>query len=565
MLGIAPFLQIKEVNVPTDAQLGALATTESRTILEPKDADNEDTEFYETASVQKLGYIPREWAAYFLEPITPWEALEKIRGLIATLPEPQQEKFEYLQVWGKAACMRSASNAEGSILRARWQNPHPERKVVAWMQRHTRLTNAIPVDLPATGNQAGLDPQQCFNKAMETVASLKTGPENKKYSVSELQRLRAACSLTAGEMSTGLPTFHSRLLAEGRTKRGSEAVLSQMLKPDDSDDPGLIYVSPELVADIKDCKFGLGWDTSYRHCHRGLSPFSVPHMSLKHQQEKQAVADRLSRASSTTTDDVEKAESSPSPAPRDYHGLLQLLSNYIRLLKAVVGGRSKHAKEVVAIRTTLRRRMDLFIAIGPKEIVYLLWAIFLDSREFFAHQIEDTEALPESQLRFTTSFLGVGRIPTDLLGVPLSQFLVAAQPHLGGSGGGGSGGRGSSRDRMEGLFKEAPHVPVTNRDVPDEISTITMPLLEKFPKATMASLMSNSDLKYEDIRVGNKGACLNLNLLGVCSEPGCQYRHTKSKPTAERVKAVTEKLGPAVEKYLSDGGSGGKRKRGAGS
>jgi hypothetical protein len=118
---------------------------------------------------------------------------------------------------------------------------------------------------------------------------------------------------------------------------------------------------------------------------------------------------------------------------------------------------------------------------------------------------------------------------------------------------------------MEGLFKEAPHVPVTNRDVPDEISTITMPLLEKFPKATMASLMSNSDLKYEDIRVGNKGACLNLNLLGVCSEPGCQYRHTKSKPTAERVKAVTEKLGPAVEKYLSDGGSGGKRKRGAGS
>jgi hypothetical protein len=116
MLGIAPFLQIKEVNVPTDAQLGALATTESRTILEPKDADNEDTEVYETASVQKLGYIPREWAAYFLEPITPWEALEKIRGLIATLPEPQQEKFEYLQVWGKAACMRSASNAKGSIL-----------------------------------------------------------------------------------------------------------------------------------------------------------------------------------------------------------------------------------------------------------------------------------------------------------------------------------------------------------------------------------------------------------------------------------------------------------------
>ncbi len=150
-------------------------------------------------------------------------------------------------------------------------------------------------------------------------------------------------------MHGGLPVFHERMLTEGQTKRGCEAVLAQMLKPDDSDDPGLIYVSPKLVADIKDCKFGLGWDTSYRHCHRGLSPFSVPHMSLKHQQERHAVSDRLSRASSTTTEDVKKAESSPSPAPRDYHGLLQLLSNYIRLLKAVVGGSSRHTREVVAI------------------------------------------------------------------------------------------------------------------------------------------------------------------------------------------------------------------------
>jgi hypothetical protein len=63
--------------------------------------------------------------------------------------------------------------------------------------------------------------------------------------------------------------------------------------------------------------------------------------------------------------------------------------------------------------------MDLFIGIGPKEILYLVWAIFLDARKFFAHQIKDTDDLPESQLRYTTNFLGVGRIPTDLLGVPL--------------------------------------------------------------------------------------------------------------------------------------------------
>jgi hypothetical protein len=109
-------------------------------------------------------------------------------------------------------------------------------------------------------------------------------------------------------------------------------------------------------------------------------------------------------------------------------------------------------------------------------------------------------------------------------------------------------------------------VPPVNRDIPDEISTLTMPLLERFPKATMASLMAHSDLKYDDIRVGNKGACLNLNLLGICSDSGCQYRHSKSNPSAERVAAVSEKLAPAIEKYMANGGpTARKRKRGPGS
>jgi hypothetical protein len=558
-LGIAPWLHIMEVVLPTDAQLVELAASGERTLQLPEfDFEDGIDSQVDAAAVQKLGYMPREWAAYFLEPTPPLEALQKIQALIATLPAEQQPRFDYLLVWGRAACVRRGAEAEGSILRARWQNPHPEHRVLAWMQRHTHLTNAIPVDGPLAGLAGpSLDPQQCFDKAMETVAALKAAPENKKYSVSELQRLRVACSLTVGEMSTSLPPFHRR------TKRGSEAVLAQMLCPDDSNDPGLIYVSPDLVTNIRDCKFGLGWDTSYRHCHRGLSPFSVPHMSLKHQQERQVVTDRLSQASSTTTQDVEKAESSPSPAPRDYHSLLQLLSNYIHLLKAVVGLRSQHTKEVVTIRSTLRRRMDLFIGIGPKEIVYLVWAIFLDSREFFAQQNEDTDALPESSLRYTTGFLGVGRIATDLLGVPLSQFLVASQPaagHGGGSSGGGS--HSGDRHRGDGMFRPALHIPQVCGNIPDEISTLTTPLLEKYPKMTMASVMSFANLKYKDIRVGNKGACLNLKLLGICHGSGCQYRHTQGKPTAERITAVSCKLGPAIEKFMADDSPTGKRKRG---
>jgi hypothetical protein len=40
------------------------------------------------------------------------------------------------------------------------------------------------------------------------------------------------------EMETSLPPFHARLLAEGRTKRGTKAVIAQALRPtEDSDDP----------------------------------------------------------------------------------------------------------------------------------------------------------------------------------------------------------------------------------------------------------------------------------------------------------------------------------------
>jgi hypothetical protein len=245
------------------------------------------------------------------------------------------------------------------------------------------------------GTMGDLDPQECFNKALETVAALKPTEEAKTYTTAEFQRLQAACSLTVAEMDTILPPFHARLLGEGRTKRGMEAVLAQALRPtEDSDDPGLIYVSPELVQDIMGCKYGLGWDTSYRNCHRGLSPFAVPHMSLKHQQERLLYQDRLGKASMTTVRDVEKGEESPSSSPKSYHGCLQLLSNYIKLLSKVVGSRSAHLQEVVAIRRKLRQKVDLYIDMGPRENVFLLWAIFLDAQEIFSQQVADTRLPP---------------------------------------------------------------------------------------------------------------------------------------------------------------------------
>ena len=58
--------------------------------------------------------------------------------------------------------------------------------------------------------------------------------------------------------------------------------------------------------------------------------------------------------------------------------------------------------------------------------------------------------------------------------------------------------------------------------------------------------MSHTNLKYEDIRVGNNRVSLNYNLLGIYSDTNCYYRHTKTKPTTERIKVVKIKLESAI-------------------
>jgi hypothetical protein len=227
-------------------------------------------------------------------------------------------------------------------------------KVNMWMERHMQYIHEVPFGAlaPMAMAAAGaLDPQMCFDKAMDTITAVKPMVETKKYSTAELQQLCAACSLLVAEMATNLPELYQSLLTEGHSKRGIEAVLANALRPAvDNNNPGLIYILPELVANICDWKYGLGWDTSYHNCHYGLSPFAVPRMLLKHQQERQVIQDHLGQASSMTMDNIEKAESKPSPAPKEYHGLLQLLSDYIRLLKATTRIECKHLEEVTVIQ-----------------------------------------------------------------------------------------------------------------------------------------------------------------------------------------------------------------------
>ena len=88
----------------------------------------------------------------------------------------------------------------------------------------------------------------------------------------------------------------------------------------------------------------------------------------------------------------------------------------------MVGKKSVYTSEVVVIKKTLRTGMDLYVDIEQKSIIHLLWAIFLDSRDLFSKEVQQGEALSESMLRYTTNFLEVGCIPTDIIAFPVAQL-----------------------------------------------------------------------------------------------------------------------------------------------
>ena len=145
-------------------------------------------------------------------------------------------------------------------------------------------------------------------------------------------------------------------------------------------------------------------------------------MLLFHQQERKAYQDRLVRATTTSIGDIERGEGNTHSAPAEYRGILQTLSSYIRLLTTVMDKKSVHRREVVAIIKKLRTRVYLYIYIYQKRMIYLLWEISLNARDLFSREVQQGEALPEYMLWYTTNFLGVGRIPTDIIAVPVAQL-----------------------------------------------------------------------------------------------------------------------------------------------
>jgi hypothetical protein len=170
--GLVPWLTLQNHHQPTDLDLAILKgdSSGSMTMAMPEivGGDDEDKDpDRPRVSVQNICFIPRAWAPYFLAPLTPWEAFARYKELIATIPKKYHDSFDYLHAWFAISCIHATRVTE-SILKAKWQSPHVDRRMIGWMQRHTQYVNAMSMGATAsTSTGPVLDPQECFNALVQ--------------------------------------------------------------------------------------------------------------------------------------------------------------------------------------------------------------------------------------------------------------------------------------------------------------------------------------------------------------------------------------------------------------
>jgi hypothetical protein len=94
-----------------------------------------------------------------------------------------------------------------------------------------------------------------------------------------------------------------------------DSLLHQCLAPDYDEVPVHIFVTQDMVCDLKDLRFGWNQDFSFATCHHGISPFAVVAVSQETASHQKRVQEQVQRATLLTRDKVESLETSPGLCP----------------------------------------------------------------------------------------------------------------------------------------------------------------------------------------------------------------------------------------------------------
>lgn len=233
---------------------------------------------------------------------------------------------------------------------------------------------------------------------------------------------------------------------------------------------------------------------------------------------------------------VAQSKTSPDPLPTEYHGFVNLLRQYFKLVRHLAEECSGHLVEIMQITAELNLRQFVFEALKADQVALRLWQFFMDARRFCSTGIDTRGNLPQSLLRTTYNVVAVGIMQAHL-NVPYAQLM-----------GNDPSEESSGYPEMHSTGGAMPSPgPRTFHHVPASIKAILRGVRSKYPLVMIAELMAAHlpALQYTQVKPGPSGLCLDYLCFGMCKSNGCPYKHEVA--SADRAEAVAPKLGAAYK------------------
>ena len=498
--------------------------------------------------------IPLMWAPYFIGGGTPKETLDKITMMIASVAPPDRALYEGIAQWGRYACVAAgpfgAERNNSSVYNA-WRDFPRGVDYNAWAEGRFKAVYRIAGPLPPPQAAAATVGDQHLRMAEAIVVGMKgaTAAEKEKkekFAIHEKVKILAACGLHEGEWDL-VPPIYDKITEDGRTRTAVRAAMELEYRSTTmaSEFPACVFLSTQLVTDVKELKFGWQGSTSFESCHRGISPFSVPSSSLEVHQRLRALEEDAELATTTTLADIRATRTRPPTCPGDYYSLLQMLCSYIKLLMMMFGTACEHMTSATTIYFLLQERMSTFQMITKEQVAHLLWAIFVDARAYFNTPHDIMGNPPVSSLDWMIGAMKGGSLPSAL-GTPMTSLF------------GSTDGASNPYQIENGSAGRRDEVPRYQRGSPPPNTNVN----SSIEAATAAARRCNPNLNYRLImdtaphpkpRITSmmlkRAGCFDYLFFGKCSVERCSFKHDGDLDES-KVDGVIAKMRPGLAKFV---------------
>ncbi len=313
----------------------------------------------------------------------------------------------------------------------------------------------------------------------------------------------------------GLSFVPSKLYLEVNREGGTTDTFSRVLYRLVVTVPGSphkcnVHITSKIVLAAKTLNFSANNDLMFDGCSNGITPLAMPWHTAEANNSNLAEDRYFREAMLKSPADIKRHATGPKfNPPQSLQGLLQVLTNYVRLLEVLFGDWCPHMQWVLQLRDALdshERLLENWIT--PVVMINLLLKVHQDSRQFFAgcERWEEGEPFPWSTLRATVDALVDDVHINTTLTCPVTKFLGMATPSL----------RLDKRDpnatgRPAGGFGKQP---TKNPSIPPSCAQVVKELDSLYPSMDISTFLRRSGMANSRFRIGNKGDCTNFALLG---------------------------------------------------